>query len=33
MKNHFALRDAAARQESACCGEKPAVSQPVELMR
>ena len=33
MKNDFALRSAAVRQEAACCGDKPAVAQPVVLMR
>jgi catechol 2,3-dioxygenase-like lactoylglutathione lyase family enzyme len=33
MKNSFALRDAAARREATCCGEKAAVSQPVALVR
>jgi catechol 2,3-dioxygenase-like lactoylglutathione lyase family enzyme len=33
MRNDFVLRAAAVRQEAACCGDKPAVSQPVVLMR
>jgi SAM-dependent methyltransferase len=33
MKNDFVLRDAAARQEATCCGEKATVSQPVVLVR
>ena len=33
MKNDFVLRDAAARQEATCCGEKAIVSPSVVLMR
>ena len=33
MKNDFVLRDAAARPEATCCGERAPVSQPVVLMR
>jgi hypothetical protein len=32
MKNDFVLRDAAARQDATCCGEK-AVPQPIALVR
>ena len=33
MRTDFALRRAAARQEAACCGDKPAAAQPVALVR
>jgi catechol 2,3-dioxygenase-like lactoylglutathione lyase family enzyme len=33
MKNDFALRKTAARQEAACCGDKPAAAQPAALVR
>jgi hypothetical protein len=33
IKTGFALRRAAARQEGACCGDKPVAAPPVVLVR